>query len=129
MAANEDLLKVLEPLVRRVRTDVTAIKTATGQAWTNESLTMGRLAKHLNGGPARGVCPIKAGESVTLVALLDLDNHQLRLTWDQMTAVAMRLHAELERVGMRATAFRSRGGNGIHLYVLWDDPQDAYSVR
>ena len=25
--------------------------------------------------------------------------------------------------------FRSSGGNGVHLYLLWDEAQDAYSVR
>ena len=72
---NNPLIPALRPLTKRVRRDVTAVKRADGvQAWTQEPLTVENLARHLNGGPARGVCPIKAGESVTLVALLDFDD-------------------------------------------------------
>lgn len=129
MTASTDLIAALQPLVRRVRTDVTAVKGKAGMAWTREPLTEQRLAKHLNGGPARGVCPIKAGESVTMVGLLDLDSHQGESTWEQMAETALRVVAELESRFMAPVCFRSRGGRGIHIYVLWGEPQDAYSVR
>jgi hypothetical protein len=35
----------------------------------------------------------------------------------------------LEQEGHSPILFRSSGGKGIHLYLLWDQPQDAYSVR
>jgi hypothetical protein len=124
-----ELIAALEPLVRRVRTDVTAKKDDKGMSWTREPLTERRLAKHLNGGPARGVCPIKAGESVTLVGLLDLDSHKGESTWEEMSAAALRVVEELEARFMDPVCFRSSGGRGIHIYVLWDEPQDAYSVR
>jgi len=98
-------------------------------SWTREPLTDQRLAKHLNGGPARGVCPIKAGESVTMVGLLDLDSHKGESSWEQMAEAALRVVAELELRYLAPIAFRSSGGRGIHVYVLWDEPQDAYSVR
>lgn len=125
-----DLVKALLPITSRVRTDVTAVKKAGGgQAWTREPLTEARLLKHLNGGPARGVCPIKAGESVTLCALLDLDSHKGETPWTGMTEAAAGVMVALEAAGMRPIPFRSSGGKGIHLFILWDDPQDAYSVR
>lgn len=129
MTERADLIAALEPLVRRVRTDVTAKKGATGMGWTREALTDQRLAKHLNGGPARGVCPIKAGESVTMVALLDLDSHKGETSWGEMTGAALKVTDALEARGLRVIPFRSSGGRGIHLYTLWDHPQDAYSVR
>lgn len=129
MTARPELIAALEPLVRRVRTDVTAKKDANGMSWTREPLTEQRLAKHLNGGPARGVCPIKAGESVTMVGLLDLDSHKGESTWDEMAEAAQRVVEELEARFMAPVCFRSSGGRGIHIYVLWDEPQDAYSVR
>lgn len=129
MAANKDLIAVLEPLVRRVRTDVTASKGQNGMMWTDEPLTEARLAKHLNGGPARGVCPIKAGESVTMVGVLDFDSHKGESSWDEMTAAAEFVSAELVARGLRPVPWRSSGGRGIHLIMLWDEPQDAYSVR
>lgn len=129
MTGRSDLVAALEPLVRRVRTDVTARKGPKGQHWTREPLTPERLAQHVNGGPARGVCPIKAGESVTMVGLLDLDSHKGESTWEEMAQAAKAVCAELEARFMAPVCFRSSGGRGIHIYVLWDEPQDAYSVR
>ncbi len=125
------LIAALQPLVRRVRTDVTAIKRSDGSRWRDrEPLTTERLAAHLNGGPARGVCPIKAGESVTMVGLLDFDSHKGEVSWAEMSAVVGAVVDTLEMAwGMHPVLFRSSGGNGVHLYLLWDEPQDAYSVR
>jgi hypothetical protein len=46
-----------------------------------------------------------------------------------MVVVAATLIAALERRGMHPIPFRSSGGKGIHLFLVWDEPQDAYSVR
>ena len=125
------LVKGLEPITSRVRTDVTAkkVKGRKNSVWTNEALTEELMLHHVNGGPARGCCPIKAGESVTMIGTYDLDSHKGEVSWEDMTAVAMLLIRELEGDGMKPTAFRSSGGKGIHIYLLWDDPQDAHSVR
>jgi len=127
---NNPLIAALLPLVRRVRTDVTAVKKSDGSRWTTQPLTRERLAAHLNGGPPRGVCPIKAGESVTMVALLDFDSHKGEVSWEEMSAVVARVVDVLQIVhGMHPILFRSSGGKGVHLYLLWDGAQDAYSVR
>lgn len=121
---------ILGPLVERVRTDVTAKKNNKGaQVWTREALTPARLAAHLSSGPARGVCPIKAGECVTRAALLDLDSHKGETPWSDMATIAVQISDVLTAQGLRVTPFASSGGAGIHLYLLWDEPQDAYSVR
>ncbi len=126
---HRELVAALDPLVKRVRTDVTAKKGVNGQVWTADPLTPELLARHVNGGPARGVCPIKAGESTTMVGLLDLDSHKGESTWGEMVEVAQQVCSELEARFMAPVCFRSSGGRGIHIYVLWDDPQDAHSVR
>ncbi|MGE4074913.1 MAG: hypothetical protein AB7F22_05140 [Reyranella sp.] len=127
---NNPLIAALLPLVRRVRTDVTAVKKSDGSRWTSQPLTRERLAAHLNGGPPRGVCPIKAGESVTMVGLLDFDSHGGEIGWTEMSVVVGRVVDVLELVhGMSPVLFRSSGGRGVHLYLLWDQAQDAYSVR
>lgn len=124
------LAAALEPLVSRVRTDVTAVKKATGeQAWTRQPLTPERLARHLNGGPPRGVSPIKSGEDVTLVAMLDFDSHGGEVAWDEMSRVVHRVAEHLELLGYDATIWRSSGGRGVHLYLMWDEPQSARAVR
>jgi predicted P-loop ATPase len=119
----------LAPLVERVRLDATAVRGANGPAWTNDALTPERLLRHLTGGTPRGVCPIKAGESVTRVGLLDLDSHRGEIEWADMVAIALRVIEAAQRRGIFFTAFRSGGGSGIHLYALWDEAQDAHSVR
>lgn len=126
---NRTLARALLPIVNRVRRDVTAIKLHDGSRWTDEPLTSELLIKHVNGGPARGVCPIKAGESVTMLALLDFDSHKGEVSWDAMTEVVAEVMGLLELDGMKPIPFRSSGGRGIHLFLLWDQPQDAYSVR
>jgi hypothetical protein len=120
----------LHPLVERVRTDVTAIRKANGaQAWTDEPLTDERLIGHLNGGPPRGVCPIEAGESVVYVAVLDFDSHGGEIDWPTMSETVARVAQVLQDQGYTPILFRSGGGRGVHLYLLWNSPQDAYSVR
>ena len=94
-----------------------------------EPLTRERLISHVSGGIARGVCPIKAGESTAMVAVLDLDSHKGESTWPEMIAAADAVCGALLMSGILANPWRSGGGNGIHLIMLWDQPQDAYSVR
>jgi hypothetical protein len=125
----DNLIAALEPLTSRARTDVTAIKAATGMAWTREPLTEARLKRHLDGTMPRGVCPIKAGESTTRIALFDLDSHKGETSWKRMTELAAGLCSALEAKGYCPVVFRSTGGHGIHIYLIWDEPQDAYSVR
>lgn len=127
--AIEKLIAALEPLTSRARTDVTAVKGENGMAWTREALTTVRLKRHLDGGPARGVCPIKEGESTTRIALFDLDSHGGDTSWPVMVEYAQNIAYAAEALGIHLTAFRSSGGRGIHLFAVWDEPQDAYSVR
>jgi len=125
----DNLIAALEPLTSRARTDVTAIKAQTGMAWTREPLTEARLKRHLDGTMPRGVCPIKAGESTTRIALFDLDSHKGQTSWEEMVAVAEGLANAARTFHVELTPFRSTGGNGIHLFAVWAEPQDAYSVR
>lgn len=125
-----DLTPALAPLIERVRTDVTATRSAAGNMiWTREELTPLRIQRHLAGDRPRGVCPIKAGESTTRVALFDLDSHKGETPFDEMIRVSDQLFALLEMDGCYPERCTSSGGRGIHIYVVWDEPQDAYSVR
>ena len=127
------LARALEPLVYRCRTDVTARKSRTqgmgSMLWTREAITAGRLAAHVEGRIGRGVCPIREGESVCQVAVFDLDDHKGDTPVDVMLGTARKISDRLFFEGLHAHAFTSSGGKGIHLYLMWDLPQDAYSVR
>lgn len=125
----QDLSTILDPLISRVRTDVTAALGDKGMVWTKDKLTPPRITAHLNGGKARGVCPIKEGESTTMVALLDLDSHKGETSWADMAQVAQAVMNVAPLFGLEPMPWRSRGGRGIHLFFIWDEPQDAYSVR
>lgn len=124
-----DLLPALEPLTSRVRTDVTATRTERGMIWTREALTEVRLRRHLSGEQPRGCCPIKAGESTTRVALLDLDSHKGETTFEVMLDVTGRVCEALSAAGFSPVPWTSSGGRGVHIYMVWDEAQDAYSVR
>lgn len=133
MAGGQDnvaaLVAALGPVVSRVRTDVTAVKLDDGSRWTRDVLTPARLRAHVSGGKPRGVCPIREGEDTTQLALLDLDSHGGETPWPEMVEVAEALIETLAGEGLRAIPWRSSGGSGVHLFVVWDAPQDAYSVR
>lgn len=129
-ATPEALIAALRPITDRVRRNNTAIKVADGSSrWVDEPLTEARLKKHLNGGPARGCCPIEQGSTTTRLALLDLDSHKGETPWPEMVEVAQQLIGVLSLEGLAVIPFRSSGGKGLHLYLIWDAPQDAYSVR
>jgi len=124
-------LNVIWELASKMRTDASAIRNVkTGAVqWSKQPLTQERLLVHLGDGPARGLCPIRAGESTTMVALLDLDSHKGEVDWPQMVEVGQRLIEALAARGLVAHPWRSRGGRGIHLILVWAEPQDARSVR
>jgi len=124
-----DLVKALEPITSRVRTDICWKKTDDGPRRIDAPLTAAKLDKHVNGGPAYGAAPIRPGQTTTMVAVLDLDSHKGETSWPDMLVAAQALIDELEAYGMAPLAFRSTGGRGLHLYLLWEQPQDAYSVR
>ncbi|WP_254227755.1 phage/plasmid primase, P4 family [Burkholderia gladioli] len=123
------LVAALEPIVSRVVTSHCWVKRDGAPSHIQRPLTAERLAHHVNGGPAYGVAQIEPGATTTRVACLDLDSHRGETPWPDMQDVALTLMRELEAVGLRPIPFRSSGGSGMHLYLLWDAPQDAYSVR
>lgn len=122
-------LDTLAPLLARVCRSHHWVRKGAHPSHVDEPLTDDAATQHLNGGYARGVCPITPGESVTRCALLDMDSHKGGVSWEQMTATALRVIAALAESELHAIPFRSSGGQGIHLYLLWREPQDAYSVR
>jgi len=126
---NITLAAALEPIVSRVVTSHCWIKRDGPPSHVKRPLTAERLAHHVNGGPAYGVAQIEPGATTTRVACLDLDSHKGETPWHDMQDVALGVMAALERAGLRPIPFRSSGGSGMHLYLLWDAPQDAYSVR
>lgn len=125
----EALIDALKPITSRMRKDVVWRKANGQQSCVKEPLTHRMMAEHITGSVARGLVPMMPGESTTRIAMLDLDSHKGESTWDEMVDAAVRVTRGLESRGIQPISFRSSGGRGIHMYALWDDPQDAYSVR
>lgn len=124
-----DLVAALHPVTSRVRVDISAVKGPRGPYWTDEPLSAAAIAEHVTGGRARGACPVLLGQSTTRISLLDFDAHRGETPWGEMVATASRVVDVLEARGLKAVVWRSSGGRGLHAFCLWEDPQDAWSVR
>lgn len=122
--------RALKPLVDRMRKDVTAFRKKDGSViWTGRPLTERALQQHLTSEQSFGCCPIEAGSDMASLGAYDLDSHKGQVTWADMRIIALRLVAELAERRMGATVFRSGGGSGMHIYVLWRNPQPAWKIR
>lgn len=73
--------------------------------------------------------PIAPGDNTTRVGVLDFDDHDGDPTWEAMADAARPVVDYLRRTGRHPAVFRSTGGRGIHVWLTWDQPQDAASVR
>lgn len=120
---------VIAPLLARVCRTHHWVRKGPHPSHINEPLADHDIEQHLGGGYARGVCPMAPGERTTRCAVLDMDSHKGDVPWEQMLEKALEIVAALAEANLYAVAFRSSGGQGIHLYLLWREPQDAYSVR
>lgn len=127
-AVNGSLEDSLAPVVERVDRSHCWILApgADGPVHRDEPL---RVAQHLNTKTANGACPILRGTNTTRLALFDLDSHKGETSWPHMQAAAIEISNAMRAHDLVPHAFRSRGGRGIHLFAIWNDAQDARSVR
>lgn len=125
-----DFVEALKPIWSRVCKTHHWIKTADGPRHIRAPLKKKELEAHLDGtGYPVGCCPITPGTNTTQIAVLDLDSHKGATPWDEMQGEMMNIAATAENMGLRPYCFRSTGGHGIHIYFLWEEPQDAAAVR
>lgn len=122
-------LDILDPILDRVHRGHCWTKTADGPRRIDEPLTPSHVTRHLTGRAAFGVCPLAPGSSSVRLALLDFDSHKGETSFERMTEVVLGVMERSQDFGLAPIPFRSSGGNGIHLFFIWDEPQDAYSVR
>lgn len=129
-ATTREKVAALMPLVERMNRSHCWIKTPDGPRRLAEPFTEFMLAEHCAGRKAYGLCPIAPGESTCRVALLDFDSHDGATDWPGMVRTARDvMDAAALLFGLRGVAFRSGGGRGVHVYFLFNEPQDAHSVR
>lgn len=66
---------------------------------------------------------------VVRAAALDLDAHDGSMGWAEMVAWAKPIVDRLKDLGLKPICFRSGGGAGMHIWMLWKEPQSAAHVR
>ncbi|HEY5082358.1 MAG TPA: hypothetical protein VII91_10685, partial [Bauldia sp.] len=94
-----------------------------------DKLTDSVLRAHDCGEAVIGVYPMEPGADTTQVANLDLDDHEGQAGWEKVSEVAGLLTARLQSLELHPFAVRSRGGNGIHLWLLFAAPVSAATLR
>ena len=122
-------LDILDPILDRVHRGHCWTKTPDGPRRIDEPLTPSHVSRHLTGRAAFGVCPLAPGSSTVRLALLDFDSHKGETPWEEMSRVVLQVIDAAKDRGLVGIPFRSSGGNGVHLFFLWEEMQDAHSVR
>lgn len=122
-------MKDLAPILARVNRKFCWVKTENGPRRIDDPLDDDRIASHLAGKRQFGACPMEPGSTTTRLALFDLDSHKGETPWPEMLEIAKGILQAAAAVGLNGIPFRSSGGHGIHIFFLWNEPQDAYSVR
>lgn len=65
----------------------------------------------------------------TRLAVVDIDDKKHKFTWTELCVMARTVSFKLESQGLLPFVVRSGSGHGIHLWLLWQDHQDAATVR
>ena len=122
-------LDILDPIIDRCHRGHCWKRTDQGPRRLEEPLTPSHVSRHLTGRAAFGVCPLAPGSSTVRLALLDFDSHKGETSPERMTEIVLEVMERCRDLGLAPIPFRSSGGNGMHVFFIWDAPQDAYSVR
>lgn len=97
---------------------------------SNEPVLPHDLIRHISGEQPLGLFVMsKKLDGYVRCAVLDLDDKKGDLGWDELRSQALNLAEELEARLLLPWACRSGGGNGLHLWLLWAEPQPAAAVR
>ncbi|MGV1017481.1 MAG: VapE domain-containing protein [Fluviibacter phosphoraccumulans] len=62
-------------------------------------------------------------------AMIDIDDHDKKLGWSRIAEIADDLLNAMDGSGLVGHPFRSRGGHGINIWMIWEKPQQAAGVR
>lgn len=133
MAEGKDtgaLAAFIYKLARHGRTDCYSafnFRKGKGYLLCEDGVTEEVVAAHLSG--EQPIAVYLFDNDVTRLAALDIDNHGGELDWDAVAARTKPLVADLTARGIAPLVVRSGGGSGIHIWIVWREPQDARDVR
>ena len=107
------------------------IRKESGGEWSliKEAVTKDDIKAHFTNGTKFGVPFIRPGESATILAMVDLDDHDGSVGWDGVVEVAATVCDAMEASGLSPNPYRSGGGKGINIWLAWSDVQSAAAVR
>lgn len=92
-------------------------------------LTVAEIARHRSAsGPHLGIYAMSPGET-TRLAVFDLDDHEGTLDPAVMHNAAADILTRLRVMSCNPLVFRSGRGKGMHIWLLWQEPQAAALVR
>ncbi len=85
---------------------------------------------HLSGAAdCAGYYLMQTGSSTTQIAVIDIDDHGNKYTFDELKRKAMQIAAALRNAGFMVNIVTSGSGHGFHLIILFNRPQSAAAVR
>ncbi|MGC3938752.1 DUF5906 domain-containing protein [Roseobacter sp. EG26] len=85
------------------------------------------IIAHLTGDQPIG-CYFVLGEQ-TQVAVIDFDDHDKSMNWDDMVEAAKPVVDKLIGMGLKPLCCRSGGGAGLHIWLVWQAPQSALLMK
>jgi hypothetical protein len=130
---DEQMVATLLEHASHARTDAIAVRwenrDKSGYKPRDGAITDADVRKHLSRrGPHLGIYVMPVGDS-TRMAVFDLDDHDGSTGWDVIMDKAKGIVGCLEPLGCRPLVFISGGGKGIHIFLMWREPQSAKAVR
>lgn len=137
MTDHSEKLGLLTQLAKLARTDVHAIRVINNATSPPRpeyrpvptEVSEEVLLRHLANKTNIAFYLMTPGTSVTHLAVLDLDDHARELSWKEIKKTAAKIIKKANRQGLNAWTIRSGGGQGIHIWFRWDEPQSAADVR
>lgn len=127
---SEALAAFIYKLAQHGRTDCySAFNTRKGKGYLlcEEAVSEMAITAHLRG--EQPVAIYLFDSEKTRLAALDIDNHGGELDWNAVAARTKPLIADLAARGITPLVVRSGGGSGIHIWLVWREPQKARDVR
>ena len=123
----EALIKVLAGLGK---TDVYAnFDSGAGRGYRTRRAVLSKevVNHHVAGDQPIAIYPVVSDQ--TRIAVLDFDNHDNALSFEELAAQVLPVFHELVAIGLRPMTFRSGGGAGIHIWLVWQEWQNARNAR
>lgn len=85
------------------------------------------IAGHLNNTQPIAIVPFSGSE--TCLAAFDIDNHGGKASWSEVVKLTKPLVNALREDDLNPFVVRSGGGDGIHIWLIFKEPQNAANVR